>query len=136
MSLISFARRFSSSTVETEPGSVASFIIGSNGLVKQIDKTPSFGNDPAHLAVVSNGKEVIVPNVCTCLSTSATSDDMLRSTLLHATWLIQILLTRRRPRSFNCDIVLQRKCRVAHPGRRSSLFRVEQQFHHVQWIWP
>ncbi|KAF9507290.1 hypothetical protein BS47DRAFT_1373939 [Hydnum rufescens UP504] len=50
------------STVETGPGSVASFIIGSDGLVRQIDRTPSFGNSPAYLAIVNDGKEVIAPN--------------------------------------------------------------------------
>jgi hypothetical protein len=60
----------SSSTVETEPGSVASFIIDSDGLVRQIDQTPSFGNSPAYLAIVNDGKEVIAPNVRRSLSAS------------------------------------------------------------------
>ncbi|KAF9507521.1 hypothetical protein BS47DRAFT_1283103, partial [Hydnum rufescens UP504] len=49
------------STIETGPGSVTSFI-GSDRLVRQIDRTPSFGNSPAYLAIVNNGKEVIAPN--------------------------------------------------------------------------
>ena len=52
-----------SSTNEVEPGSVSSYIIGKNGLVKQVDKTTSSGDDPAYLLVLDG--EVIVPNVCT-----------------------------------------------------------------------
>ncbi|KAF9503848.1 hypothetical protein BS47DRAFT_1309153 [Hydnum rufescens UP504] len=53
---------FSTVELATEPGSIASFIIDSGGLVRQIDQTPSFGNSPPHLAIVNHGKEVIAPN--------------------------------------------------------------------------
>ncbi|KAF8325283.1 Lactonase, 7-bladed beta-propeller-domain-containing protein [Cantharellus anzutake] len=50
------------SAIHTEPGYVASYLIDSNGLLKQFSNTSSSGNDPPHLLVMQTGREVVVPN--------------------------------------------------------------------------
>lgn len=58
-----FVETMDSSTNEIEPGQVSSYVVAANGTVTLVDNTPSLGDDPAHLAVIKNGTEVIAPNV-------------------------------------------------------------------------